>query len=78
MAIRVKALAPGVYGHYREAGHEFEIHDEKHFSKKWMKKLDESSEVPAGKGKAKSKGNAKAEPELAPSEPVSQSDGDVL
>lgn len=43
MGIKVRATNPGLYGQYREPGHEFEIKEEKHFSKKWMEKVDKDS-----------------------------------
>lgn len=53
MAIKVRALAPGHYGNrYREAGDEFQITEEKHFSKRWMEKVGEEAEKPESKTKA--------------------------
>lgn len=40
MGIKVIALVPGYYGHYREPGDEFEIANEQAFSDTWMEKLD--------------------------------------
>lgn len=39
--IRVRAKAPGIYGQMRDAGAEFHIEDENHFSGKWMEHVDE-------------------------------------
>lgn len=69
MAIKVRAKAPGVYGRYREAGHEFEIQDEKHFSKNWMETVD---------GKKKSKSKKQEEEESQDSGERSSPDEDVI
>lgn len=54
MAIKVKAINPGHYGQYREVGDQFEIKEEKHFSKKWMAKVGaNAASKPAQKGKGK-------------------------
>jgi hypothetical protein len=71
MAIKVKAKSPGFYGHYREAGHEFEIKSEKEFSSRWMDKLEAD---PASKSKSKGKGKEEADAE----EGVSKGDSDVI
>lgn len=40
MGIKVIAIVPGYYGHYREPGDEFEIENEQAFHASWMEKLD--------------------------------------
>lgn len=78
MGIKVRAINPGVYGLYREPGHEFEISSEKHFSKKWMEKVDaeESEPVAPAKGKGgKAKGKAEKSEE---SEPVAPAEDEVI
>jgi len=40
--MKVKAIAVGFYGRYRRVGDEFEISNQKLFSKKWMRKLPEA------------------------------------
>lgn len=59
MAIKVRAKGPGHYGRYREAGQEFDISSEKHFSDRWMEKFAEAK-APAKKGSSKEK--SKPEP----------------
>lgn len=69
MAIKVRAIYPGYFGHYRETGVEFEIPGKEQFSAKWMEKVDsDDTEEPSAKGKPKVKGKAKAsaEPEENP------------
>lgn len=51
MAIDVKATQAGYYEGRRRKGDRFVIRDEKHFSKKWMAKV----EAKADKGKANAK-----------------------
>lgn len=70
MAIKVRAINPGYYGSYREAGHEFHIKEEEHFSKKWMQKTE-----PEAKGNRKGKPQKEAEPESTEeSEPEADSE----
>lgn len=40
MGIKVIAIVPGYYGHYREPGDEFEIADEQAFHHSWMERAD--------------------------------------
>lgn len=76
MAIKVRAIFPGYFGHYRESGVEFEIPGEKQFSSKWMEKVDsDEAEEPSVKGKPKSKGKAKASLD---SEVTTTSDSNVI
>lgn len=46
MGIKVIAIAQGYYGHFREAGDEFEVENEQAFHESWMERAD-------GKGAAK-------------------------
>lgn len=64
MPIKVRATNPGFYGQYREKDHEFEIQDEKHFSKKWMEKVEKS------KGKKAKAEESEDAPEADTSEDV--------
>lgn len=89
MAIKVKAIAPGLHGKYREAGEVFHIPDEKAFSKKWMKRIDADGatvqeETKPGKG-GKSKGGKSKDKDPAETEADAQSadaaqgdEGDVI
>lgn len=79
MAIKVRAINAGVYGLYREPGHEFEIREENHFSKKWMEKVEPEDEEESPKTKTKGKGKAKTsvDPEEESSEKDSHSE-DVI
>lgn len=59
MAIKVCAKFAGYYGEYREPGDEFEIQDEKHFSKNWMTKVDaEETKSKSSKANKPSKSEA--------------------
>lgn len=61
MGIKVKAIIPGLYGHYRHPGAVFEISDEKHFHESWMERLDaEGKPAAAKKDESKAAGKAKA------------------
>lgn len=40
MGIKVIAIVPGYYGHYRESGDEFEIADEQALHHSWMERAD--------------------------------------
>jgi hypothetical protein len=44
MAIKVRAINPGCYGHYRDIGSVFYIEDKSQFSKKWMEHADAQDE----------------------------------
>lgn len=63
MGFLVRAINPGVFGLYREPGAEFEIQEEKQFSKKWMEKIEDEDqdEEEVVSVKAKKKMKAKAE-----------------
>lgn len=65
MAIKVRAINPGHYGFYRNPGDEFEIKEDKHFSKNWMEKVDAEPK-------------AKAAPVAKASEKKSTGDKDVI
>lgn len=40
MSIKVIAIAPGYYGHFREQGEEFEVENAEAFHDSWMEKID--------------------------------------
>lgn len=53
MAIMVRAKQDGYYGTYRVEGAEFEIEDEKAFSKIWMERVSSASVKDDAKEKRK-------------------------
>ncbi len=71
MAIKVKAIRAGEYGHYRDVGHVFEIQKEEHFHDSWMEKVEAPAKGKGLKGKPQ---------ELKPSdkESATLSDQDVI
>ena len=66
MALKVNAIAAGLYGHYRVPGEHFELKDEKHFHDSWMEKVDAKKKS----GKEKSESAPESEVEASPEESV--------